>query len=80
MQCACAILSSVAYPALQYFSTLSHNGYEFREKKFRNIKCVFLFSLKLLSKTFLILRKSERDTIIDVQRSSIEVPRILARF
>ena len=30
MQCACAILSSVPCPALQYFSTLSHKRYYFR--------------------------------------------------
>ena len=33
MQCACAILSSVACPALQYFSTLSHRLQNFRKKK-----------------------------------------------
>jgi hypothetical protein len=42
MQCACAILSFVACPALQYFSTLSHERHDFRKKK--NTKCVFIFS------------------------------------
>jgi len=42
------ILSSVACPALPYFPTLSHKGYDFRENLL-NTKCVFWFSLKLLS-------------------------------
>ena len=33
MQCACAILSSVACPAVQYFSTFSHKRQDFRGKK-----------------------------------------------
>ena len=33
MQCACAILPSVARPALQYFSTLPHKRHDFRVKK-----------------------------------------------
>ena len=58
IQCACAILSSVAGPALQYFSTLSHKRHELKKKKkFVSIKRVFLFSLQCLSKTFLILRR-----------------------
>jgi len=40
MQSVCAVLSSVAYPALQYFSTLSHKRHDFRKKEL-NIKCVF---------------------------------------
>ena len=46
MQCACAILSSVACPGLQYFSTLSHKLYDIRKKK--NVsdykRCVLIFS------------------------------------
>jgi hypothetical protein len=38
------------------------NGMIF-EKKILNIKCVFRFSLQLLSKTFLSLRRNERDVI-----------------
>jgi hypothetical protein len=33
MQGACAILSSVACPAVQYVSILSHNRHVFRKKK-----------------------------------------------
>ena len=63
MQYAGSILSSVASPPLQYFSTLSHNRYGFREGG--GVKehemCVFIFST-ILSETFLILRRNERDT------------------
>jgi hypothetical protein len=47
MQCACAILSSVACRSLQYFST-SYKWLDFRKKKLTNIQCVFsvLFCLK----------------------------------
>jgi len=42
--------------------------------------CVLIFS-KLLSKAFLIVRKTKRDTIINVKyRSSCKVPVILVRF
>jgi len=62
MQCACAILSSVACPALQYFSTLSHKRHDFRFKKLLNVKCVFWFSLQCVPEIFLILR-TEWDTV-----------------
>ena len=60
MQCACALLSTVACPAIQYFSTLSHTWHDFR-KKLLNTKCVFPVSQKLLSETFFIPRRNERD-------------------
>jgi hypothetical protein len=45
MQCACAILSSVAGPALQYFSTLSNKQHNLQGGgKLLNIKCVVIFS------------------------------------
>ena len=41
---------------------------------------MFRFSLQLLSETFLILRRTERDIIQNVYRSSCKVPAILVRF
>jgi hypothetical protein len=42
----------------------------FSKKNLLNTKCVFWFSLHLLSETFLILRRTERDTITNVQGGS----------
>ena len=49
-------------------------------KKLLSIKCVFRFSLQLLCETFLILRRIQRDIIINVHRSSCQLPLILVRF
>jgi hypothetical protein len=74
------ILSSVARLAVPYFSTLSHKRHDFRKKMLLNIKCVFWFSVQLLSETFLVLRRIHRDIIINVHRSSCKVPLLLSDF
>ena len=50
------------------------------KKKLLNIKCVFCFSAQILSETFLITRKFQRDIVINVKTSSRKVPVILVRF
>jgi len=52
----------------------------FEKKKLLETKCVFWFSLQLLSETFLILRRPERDVIRNVYRSSRKVPVIIVTF
>ena len=67
------ILSSV--PCL----ALPHLWHNFPEKSLLNIKCVFWFSLQLLSQIFLILR-NEQDIFINVHRLSCKLPIILANL
>jgi hypothetical protein len=61
------------------FSTLSHRWHGFRKKSL-NIKCVFWFSLQILSEIFLIPRKMNRDIVIDMKMYSCKVSVILAKF
>jgi hypothetical protein len=79
MQCTCALLSPVASPAPQYFSTLSHKRHDFR-KTFLNTKCVFRLPLQLLSKTFLILRTTERDMIKNYVGLHVKHPLFFSNF
>jgi hypothetical protein len=48
------------------------------EKDLLNIKCAFWFSLQLLSETFLVLRRIQRD--ITVLRSLCKLPVSLVMF
>jgi hypothetical protein len=73
------MLSPVTCLSLPHFPTLSHKRYYFG-KKLLNIKFVFWYSLQLLPETFLILRRSERDTIIRVYWFPCKVPVILVTF
>jgi hypothetical protein len=78
MECACVILSSVACSALQHFPTLFHKRHDSR-RKFLGVKCVFSFPMQFLPETFLILRRTEQDVIINVYWSC-NVPVILVTF
>ena len=53
---------------------------QFSEKELLNIKRVFCFSLQLLFKTVLILRKVRRDIVTNTKTSSRKVPVILDGF
>ena len=44
------------------------------------MKCVFLFSLQLLSETFLILRRIQRDITMNVKTILCKEPVILVAF
>jgi hypothetical protein len=63
-----------------HFSKLSHKQRDFRRGKSCWTKNVFWFSLQILSETFLVLRRIQRNTIINVQWPSCEVPVIRVRF
>ena len=59
------ILSSVACPVVPYFPHYPTNGTIFGEKDYWT-QTVFWFSLQLLSETFLILRRIQRDIITGI--------------
>jgi len=60
---------------------MSHIRYDFRGKKrLLNIKSVFRVSLQILSEIFFILRRNERDIIINIRTSTCKVPAIILKF
>jgi hypothetical protein len=75
MQCACAILPSVSWPALNIFPHCLINGTNLEKKKkvTENQMCVLIFSTTL-SEIFLILRRNKRDMIKNVYWSTCKVP------
>ena len=80
MQCACAVLSSVACPALRYFSTLSHKRHDFQKKKKIIIEhkiCVLIFCTTS-SETSHLKKKTERNMMKN--SSSLHVKHLLFLF
>jgi len=71
-------LSSVA--SIHIFPYYLSNGTIFGGGGLLNINCVFRFSLQRFSDTFLILRRIQRDIIINVHRSACKVLLVLVRF
>jgi hypothetical protein len=67
------ILPSVACLAVPQFSTLSHKRHDFGEKMYRTKMC-FWFALQLLSQTFLIIGRIQRDTKKMCVRPHVEPP------
>ena len=65
MQCACAMFSSVACPAVPYFSTLSDKRNDCGINLTGRKKC-FDFLYNSFPKTFLILRSIHLDRVINV--------------
>jgi len=90
MQRACAVLYCHLWPVMTtiLFQPISlyHNFLHYLRNgtifgnKLLNIKCVFLFSVQLLSEIFLILRRIQRDIIINLHTSSRKYPLILSDF
>ena len=72
------ILSSSDSLAAPYFPTLSHTRHYFRKRSLLNIKRVFWFSVQLLSETFFILRRTERDIIIKCMGIHVKNPFFLS--
>ena len=79
---ACSVHATCCLRPLWLYHVFRHYFIKERlsEEKLLNVKCVFWFSLRLLFDTFLILRRIQRDTVINVKMSSWKVPVIPAGF
>ena len=74
------ILLRVAYLVAQDFSTLSHKQRDFQKDGIEHKMCVIGFSVQVLYERLLILRKIQRDIVMNVKTSPCKVPVILIRF
>ena len=73
------LLSSVAFPAVPYFSTLSHKRHGFLKNIIERKMCVLNFSTPL-AETVFILGRIQRDIIVSTHWSLCKVAVILVRF
>jgi len=80
MQCVCAMLSTVTCLALPHYTHYLINDTIFDKKLLLNIKFVFWFSLHILSETFLVLRKPERNVIKILYWFDVTYPLFLSDF
>jgi hypothetical protein len=71
MQCACALLDCPPLWPVRLYHIFQHHLIKVTifGKTLLHIKCVFWFSLELLSETFLILRRIEWDIMINVHHT-----------
>ena len=74
-----AIVSSVAPLSSPHFSTLSHKRHGFRKSVTEHKMCVLIFST-LLFKIFIIIRRIQRDIVMNVKTSSCQELVILVGF
>jgi hypothetical protein len=71
---------NAACTAVTYFSALPHKRLDFREKRYSTKKCVFCFSLQLMSEKVLIVRRIQRDININLTSTTCKVPVILVKL
>ena len=76
MQSECTVL----YCYLWHFPTFSHKWHDFWGKKFIEHKMLVLIFSAILCEIVCILRRNEREIIINVRRSSCVTPFIFVRF
>jgi hypothetical protein len=81
MQSACPVLYSPLWPVRLYhsFSHYPLKGMILGKKVTKHKMCVLIFSTTL-PETFLIVRRIQRDILVNILRSSCKLPVILVRF